>query len=443
MSQHSFNISNEDGASFRADVNAALQALASTSKGSGDPATRYAGQQTIDDDTPSSTVWTWNFYDGADKIKIGTFDTTANKFTPYHVYIAQSDLSGTPAAAAGTNTAAFGAGATVVSGTGGVAIGTAYVSATGAIAIQNGDNGGDYGAQASGAIAIGSLNLASGSYSVTLGGSENTASGLQSAVIGGTSNSVSSAVSAAIGGTGTTISSSGSGNVSIGSGNTQSGTGSNSVMLGSNHNLSSGSSNAVAAGTGHTITAAAATALGQAHTISGANSSAFGIGHTITGTSATAVGAQAKAAGYGQLAHAAGYFAAVGDAQTSVFVARRSTTNATQTEMFLDGGTASKRMSIPSDTTWAFTVTVVARRTDADNESAAYFIQGCIDNNAGTTALVGSVVKTSPAPIEDTSAWDVDVQADDTNDALVVKVTGESGKTIYWVARIETVEVTG
>ena len=44
MSQHSFSISNEAGAAFRADVNSALQALASCSRGATAPSTTYAGQ---------------------------------------------------------------------------------------------------------------------------------------------------------------------------------------------------------------------------------------------------------------------------------------------------------------------------------------------------------------------------------------------------------------
>jgi hypothetical protein len=44
MSQHSFSIPDESGAAFRADVNNALQALASQSSGATEPATRYSYQ---------------------------------------------------------------------------------------------------------------------------------------------------------------------------------------------------------------------------------------------------------------------------------------------------------------------------------------------------------------------------------------------------------------
>lgn len=144
---------------------------------------------------------------------------------------------------------------------------------------------------------------------------------------------------------------------------------------------------------------------------------------------------------YSQHSQASGYFAAAGDAQTSVLVVRKSTTNATPADMFLDGN--SQKISLSNDTTFVFSIIVVARRTDADNESAAYKFEGCIDRqtNAASTALVGSVTKTVLA--EDTAAWDCNVTADTTNGAIKVTVTGEASKTIRWVARIELTEVTG
>lgn len=179
---------------------------------------------------------------------------------------------------------------------------------------------------------------------------------------------------------------------------------------------------------------------GHSNTASGSYATVGGGRYnTASGNYTTAGGREAIADKWSQNSQAAGKFAVVGDAQTSVLVARKSTANATPAELSLDGSAA--RCTIAADTTWAFEIMVVARRTDADNESAAYQFLGCIDNNAGTTALVGSVATTVIA--EDTAAWDCAVTADNTNDALVVTVTGEAAKTIRWVARIELVEVTG
>lgn len=164
-----------------------------------------------------------------------------------------------------------------------------------------------------------------------------------------------------------------------------------------------------------------------------------GYGNVASGHFAMVLGGDsARADKHGQRAHSSGIFNNAGDAQTSVLVARRITTNATPAPLFLNG--ADIKLMIADDTTWAFTVVVVARRTDANNESAAYRFEGCVDRNAGTTALVGTVTKTVVA--EDSAGWDCNVTADDTNDALVITATGEAGKTIQWVARVELVEVT-
>ncbi len=81
MSQHDMVIDDAGGAAFLADLNASIKALVSTSKGNSRPATAYAGQLWIDDNTPSSTVWTLYLFDGTDDIALGTFNTTSNTFT--------------------------------------------------------------------------------------------------------------------------------------------------------------------------------------------------------------------------------------------------------------------------------------------------------------------------------------------------------------------------
>lgn len=82
MTQHDMVISDASGATVLTDLNNALQALASTSKGNSAPGTPYSGQLWLDDNTPSSTVWTLSLYDGTDWIVLGYFDSTNNVFTP-------------------------------------------------------------------------------------------------------------------------------------------------------------------------------------------------------------------------------------------------------------------------------------------------------------------------------------------------------------------------
>jgi hypothetical protein len=76
------DIANADGATVRADITAALKALASNSAGNSAPSTPYTGQTWIDTNTPSATEWTVFQYDGADWIDVGHLDITANSFEP-------------------------------------------------------------------------------------------------------------------------------------------------------------------------------------------------------------------------------------------------------------------------------------------------------------------------------------------------------------------------
>jgi hypothetical protein len=115
-----------------------------------------------------------------------------------------------------------------------------------------------------------------------------------------------------------------------------------------------------------------------------------------------------------------------------------STTNASETSLIFNVSDNPTGLAVPIDTTWMFTTYVVARRQDADNESAAYWLQGAIDNNAGTVALVGTVQKTA---VEDSSSWDANIYA--LGGRYVLRVTGETSKTIYWNSISHIVQVNG
>ena len=232
------------------------------------------------------------------------------------------------------------------------------------------------------------------------------------------------------------------GNFTVGGGEDITASGAHSTVGGGEGNTASGDYSTVGGGQGIIASGADSTVGGGEAIIASGDYSTVGGGEYITASGAHSTvggGFQVLADKYGQHAFASGKFATQGDAQHSELLARRSTTNATPSVLFLDG--VDDYCTIPVNTTWGFVIGVVARLTTADDESAFYYFIGCIDNNAGTTALVGSVAKTVVA--EDTSAWDCAVTADDTNDALIITVTGEAAHTIYWVGHIELFEVTG
>lgn len=251
-------------------------------------------------------------------------------------------------------------------------------------------------------------NVASGKKSVVVGGLQNTASGLESVCVGGYLNTAS---------------------------------GENATVGGGEHNVATADYATVAGGQLNTASGAHAfVGGGVSNTASGVKSTVIGGDvNTASGVYAVASGARAKADKQSQWAHAAGQIAAQGDAQTSVIPVHATTTNLVATE--LHGVAVADRLTIADDTTWAFAVLVVARRTDANGESAAYKFEGCIARDAGTVRFVGTPVKTVLA--EDTVAWDCNAVADDTNKALSIVGTGEVGKNIQWVARVELAETTG
>lgn len=155
-----------------------------------------------------------------------------------------------------------------------------------------------------------------------------------------------------------------------------------------------------------------------------------------------ALGNQSLARTQGEIVQASGRFASTGDAQAGRYLLRSATINGSPTELFIDGTAGSVRLVLTDDCTWTFKVTVTGHRTDASDGHAGYTAAGVIYRNAGvsTTAIQGSVQKSVLG--ESNPPWDINIAADPTNGSLRITVTGEAGKTIRWVALVETVEVT-
>jgi hypothetical protein len=171
--------------------------------------------------------------------------------------------------------------------------------------------------------------------------------------------------------------------------------------------------------------------------VSGTNSTiGGGLSNVISAAFGTIPGgSRAAVKSYGQLAYASGAFANTGDAQTSTYVCRGTTSDATTNELFLDG--ASMRILVPTNSTWTFDALITGR--DLNGNSAGYQVRGVIKNNAGTASLVGAVTKTLLG--QDVAPRDATVVADNVNQALSVRVSGGPATTIRWVASVRTTEV--
>jgi hypothetical protein len=118
-------------------------------------------------------------------------------------------------------------------------------------------------------------------------------------------------------------------------------------------------------------------------------------------------------------------------AKSDYFVLYGQTTNATVTELFLQG--TSGRIAIPSNSAVSLRGSISA--FDVTNVLSAGWTYECaIANKGGTTALVGSSLVTKLG--SDSSAWEVFVDGDNTNDALKIQVKGAASATIKWTASV-------
>jgi hypothetical protein len=219
----------------------------------------------------------------------------------------------------------------------------------------------------------------------------------------------------------------------------------NSAIGGFRNNIIAGGSSAVIAGGLYNV------AQGLGATISGGwdnlttnNVSTIGggFGNTITANLATIPGGgYAVANKLGQLAYSSGYLSVAGDSQSSLYVLRASTTSATPTELSLGSGSM-YRMTLGSGAVWSYRILVTAKKAST-GDARGWQFNGVIKNIGGATAIVGTPPTTDQDLGNDAGAsgWSVAVSADNTNDALIITVTGVASTTISWVATVYTSEL--
>jgi hypothetical protein len=300
-------------------------------------------------------------------------------------------------------------------------------------------------------VSGGTGNKAIGDYSVVVGGYNNQATGGNSSVGGGGGNNISSGLGSAIlsgignnASGGASVINGGDSNIAsadysaIGGGANNKAIAQYSVVNGGRYNeaqkqfsnVSGGKTN-IANGDYSSISG------GDTNATNGAYSSVTGgLDNIADGTSSTAHGQSARARTHGQVAHAYGKFVTQGDAQESRMVLKNQTADATLTVIGLNGAA---HPQMPNDSSWYFKYTVVARRQDVEGETKAWTVEGLAQNNTGVNVQIVSSTKTVIAETANATAWDVTVGSG--ADSLYVQGKGEAAKTIYWVAKLETVEV--
>ena len=253
--------------------------------------------------------------------------------------------------------------------------------------------------------------MAGGPYSTVSGGLSNSANSTYATISGGQSNSAS--------GLNTTVSG-GYTNVA----------GANYATVGGGY-FNTASDNYATVGGGVNNTASGGSG-GPATVGGGGGNTASGAYSTVSG------GLNALAVQFGQNTQASGLFTQQGDAQTSVFVVRNSTSSATATDLFLDGSGGGTSIAVPSSGAMNFHVHIIGKTTGSPAAVGGWDVCGVIYNNSGTTTIMGTnVTITYNTP----SGWSVPtVFASGGN--LIIQVTGAASTNIRWVARVETAEVT-
>jgi hypothetical protein len=155
---------------------------------------------------------------------------------------------------------------------------------------------------------------------------------------------------------------------------------------------------------------------------------------------ALAIGDGSYSAVRGAVTQASGVFTSSGDAQLGSYVMRNITTTSAWQPLFLDG--LAQKLIVPANSAMSFIINIIARRTDGSgSEGGVYEIRGGVDRAMTTisTRLIGTISKTVIS--EDNPIWDISALADGVDGALTLNVRGENGKTIRWVAHIQTIEV--
>ena len=124
-------------------------------------------------------------------------------------------------------------------------------------------------------------------------------------------------------------------------------------------------------------------------------------------------------------------------AYTNQYLLTGTTTNATETELFLSGNT---RISITSGKTSFYNIDIMARRTDVAGDYGAFKLSGVVNrNSSGTVSDVGDIFQV--IVVRTNNNYDCDARADNTNKTINIYVTGASAQNISWNAVVTTVQV--
>ncbi len=284
-------------------------------------------------------------------------------------------------------------------------------------------------------VIVGGINNeASLNTCTVVGGDTNTASAIYATVVGGRHNTASGPSSHA---EGYYTSAAGSGAHSEGDHSSASGNISHAEGL----YASASVNGAHAEGSYTTASGLYSHAEGGSTTASGKYAHAEGNYTTASAASAHAGGNRSHAHLIGQWARAAGgQSSGVGTAQTTITQLFGITVGNTSTVLTLDGNTpaSGNTFTVISDQTLSCFVNIVGRKEGGSGSDNGSFLRQVLICFNSTTQIVGTVQSISPDinPAAWGSGTPIAIDADTSNNALRITVTGAAGATIRWTATV-------
>lgn len=212
------------------------------------------------------------------------------------------------------------------------------------------------------------------------------------------------------------------------------------AVFGKGNTVDSFSYSAICAGNSNTINSSRGVVFGSNNTVSANYSSIIGGYQNTISSSAThssIIGGQrANATLYGEICHAAGYFAAAGDAQHSVYTLRGKTSGAVAglTELNLDG--SSTKLSVAQGYLLSGTVNILGCKSDGS--AVARYLRQVTIKRVGTTTTLVSADTIGTDVVNGTA---ISITADDTNDYLSIRTSGVNNETWRWVATVDCIRM--
>lgn len=299
-----------------------------------------------------------------------------------------------------------------------------------ALVLGEGGNSRGFGANDLSQSRSNDANVASGTYGVIGGGQDNRASNCHTVVAGGYGNCATGLYSIVVGGF---------------CNSAQSGA---SVVLGGMCNYNTGPCSSIVGGQCNCITSAFGIIGG-------------GLCNIICSTHSTVMGGTCNRinadgcyssilGGNGGFINSPGGLAwsasgTCGNFQKLEYLLKATTTDNTPKFLTFNGGAinSSTRTIIPSNRLYKINIYIVARSRTTGSASFARSV--LIENNAGASSVVGGIQTIFPDQGSNAGnppdGWAVDISVDDTNDNILISVTGEVSNTIDWMAHLDGIQV--